>query len=102
MLLPRRKPAERMVRKEGLPADTASLSLKPRRIHLQNPLDLSMGETQYHLVALEVPYEQRAEASARGAVWIGHKKVWACAPDRSIEFSQWISGEPLIFDLMSD
>lgn len=56
----------------------------------------------YHLVALEVPYEQRTEASARGAVWIGHKKVWACAPDRSIDFSQWISGEPLIFDLMSD
>lgn len=55
----------------------------------------------YSLVKLAVPFAERGEAKAMGAVWAADFKTWACAPDRAHEFQRWIEGEPVTFDLLA-
>lgn len=52
------------------------------------------------LVQLQVPYDQKADAKALGAIWVPLRKTWACAPAQLSTFARWISGEPVHFDLM--
>ncbi len=59
-------------------------------------------EISYRLVRLSVPFAEKDLAKVAGAVWVGHKKTWACAPGRADEFKQWIAGEPEEFDLLTD
>lgn len=54
------------------------------------------------LIKLEVPYADKDQAKARGAVWVGHLRLWACAPARIEDFRRWIDGDPHSFDLMID
>lgn len=56
----------------------------------------------YQLLSLSVPFAEKERAKKLGAVWIGHKKIWACAPDQEERFSQWIENETLLFDLLQD
>ncbi|WP_341744669.1 DUF5710 domain-containing protein [Azonexus hydrophilus] len=57
-------------------------------------------EISYRLLALTVPFTEKDAAKAAGAVWVGHRKTWACAPSRQAEFAQWIIGQPVEFDLL--
>ncbi len=59
-------------------------------------------EISHQLIGLTVPFAEKGDAKALGAIWIGHKRTWACAPGEEGKFSKWATEPPLIFDLMAD
>jgi hypothetical protein len=56
----------------------------------------------YDLLPLTVPYEEKEQAKALGATWVGHKKTWACDPDAANKFKRWISKDAQVFNLLAD
>lgn len=56
----------------------------------------------YQLLGLSVPFSEKGRAKELGAVWIGHKKIWACAPDQKEIFAQWIGNDSFLFDLLQN
>ena len=57
-------------------------------------------EISYRLVTLAVPFAEKDAAKALGAVWVGHRKCWACAPDRVNEFQRWLPNNGEEFELL--
>ena len=56
----------------------------------------------YDLLPLTVPYEEKEQAKEIGAVWIAHKKIWACNPSKSDDFLRWINTSSVVFNLLTD
>lgn len=70
-----------------------------------DPADLAalpVLEVCHRMVRLNVPFAEKDAAKALGAVWVGHKRTWACAPIRAGEFDQWRAQAPSEFDMMDD
>lgn len=59
-------------------------------------------EIDYTLVKLNVPFADKTVAKERGAVWVGHRRTWACAPDKLEELRQWATDPIEEFDLLSN
>lgn len=56
----------------------------------------------YDLLPLTVPYEEKDQAKALGATWVGHRKTWACAPEAADGFKRWLSEDAQVFNLLTD
>ncbi len=56
----------------------------------------------YDLLPLSVPYEEKEQAKALGAIWVAHKKTWACPPDTANRFERWISEDSQVFNLLTE
>lgn len=63
---------------------------------------LPVLEICHRLIPLQVPFAEKAAAKALGAIWIAHKRTWACAPDNAQYFAQWHASGLDEFDLMTD
>ena len=63
---------------------------------------LPVLEMSYRLVRLSVPFCEKDTAKTAGAVWVAHKKTWACAPHRIEDFRSWLTGQPEEFDLLAE
>lgn len=63
---------------------------------------LPVLEISYRLVRLFVPFCEKDSAKTAGAVWVAHKKTWACAPCRIEEFRSWLPEHPEEFDLLAE
>lgn len=54
----------------------------------------------YRLIRLAVPFADKDAAKAMGAVWVGYRKTWACAPDKAPVFTAWLPSPIEEFDLL--
>ena len=52
----------------------------------------------YRLIELAVPFADKDAAKRLGAVWVGHRKTWACAPTARATFAAWLTDRE--FDLL--
>lgn len=63
------------------------------------PSGLPKIEIDYTLIRLSVPMQDKDQAKSLGAIWVAHRRIWACAPDRIEDFRRWAdSHDP--FNLM--
>ena len=70
----------------------------------EGPVDLAglpALEIDYTLFKLNVPFEDKNLAKERGAVWVGHRRTWACAPHKLEDLRQWATVPIEEFDLLS-
>ena len=54
----------------------------------------------HRMIRLVVPFAEKDLAKSLGAVWIGHKKTWACPPFHRETFSRWITEASEEFDVL--
>ncbi len=62
--------------------------------------ELPVLEINYDLLPLSVPFEEKERARKLGAVWVAHRKTWACAPEHRSVFSRWLDPSAEIFNLL--
>ena len=63
---------------------------------------LPVLEISYRLVQLSVPFCEKDAAKTAGAVWVSHKKTWACPPHLIEDFRSWLPELPHEFDLLAE
>lgn len=63
---------------------------------------LPVLEISHRMVAIQVPYADKDSAKALGAIWVGHKRTWACAPSAVECFSRWGASPANEFDMLAD
>lgn len=61
---------------------------------------LPVFELCHDLLPLAVPFEEKAQAKALGAVWVAERRTWACAPDQKASFGRWLAPEVTPFNLL--
>ena len=62
--------------------------------------ELPVLEINYDLLPLSVPFEEKERARELGAVWVAHRKTWACAPEHRSLFGRWLDPSAEIFNLL--
>ena len=67
---------------------------------LEDQANLPVLTIDYRLIRLAVPFADKDVAKAMGAVWVGHRKTWACAPDVASVFSAWLPSPVEEFGLL--
>ena len=59
-------------------------------------------EIDYTLIKLNVPFDDKNLVKERGAVWVGHRRTWACAPHKLDALRQWATDPIEEFDLLAN